>query len=87
MIGIWRIVMEAIIPLQISSIEVVKKVSKVKGVLGVDIRIKEVERKIEMAQITVTGNELDFDTLKKIIEDIGVVIQSVDRVSSGEHIE
>ncbi len=87
MAGIWRIVMGAMIPVQISSIELIKRIGKARSVEGVDINITEVERKMEIARISIIGNELDFEYIKKTIEDTGVSIQSIDRVSVGKKTE
>ena len=87
MAGIRRLVLDVLIPLQVSSVDLAKRVSKVKGVDHVDINIHEVERKVEIAKITITGDELDFEQIKKNVEDTGVSIQSVDRVSCGKNIE
>ncbi|MBS3068418.1 DUF211 domain-containing protein [Candidatus Micrarchaeota archaeon] len=86
MAGIRKVVLDVLIPLQISSIDLAKKLSKMKGVDGVDINIHEVERKVEIAKLTIIGDELDFDLLKKSIEDTGASIQSVDRVLAGKNV-
>ena len=82
--GIKRVVIQVLIPLQISSIELVKKIGKMKSVESVDINVEEVERTIEIANITIIGDELDFEQIRKVIEDTGASIQSIDRVSYGK---
>ena len=86
MAGIRKVVLDVLIPLQISSIDLAKKLSKIKGVDGVDINIHEVERKVEIAKLTIIGDELDFELLKKSIEDTGASIQSIDRVLCGKNV-
>ncbi|MBI5228376.1 DUF211 domain-containing protein [Candidatus Micrarchaeota archaeon] len=86
MAGIRRILLDILIPLQVSSIDLATDISKISGVDNVDISIHEVERKVEMAKLTIVGDELDFETLKSAIENKGVSIQSVDRVSCGKNI-
>ena len=86
MAGIRRIVLDVLIPHQLSSVDLAKKLSKIKGIDSVDVNVHEVERKVEIAKVTILGDELDFEQLRKTIEDTGVSIQSVDRVSCGKNV-
>ena len=77
------IVLEVLVPLQISSVDLAKLISTLKNVEGVDVVVHEVERKVELAKVTIAGDSLDYDYLKVNIENTGVSIQSVERVVYG----
>jgi hypothetical protein len=86
MSGIRRLVLDVLIPINIPSTELGMKISKINGVEGVDVLIQEVERKVETAKITVEGDNLDFTAIKKVLDDVGASLQSIDRITCGKRI-
>ncbi len=81
-----RIVLDVLKPLEPNIVDLVKKVSRLSGVEGVNITIYEVDHRVENAKITVEGNELSFSELKVIIEENGAAIHSIDEVAAGKSI-
>ncbi len=86
MSGIKRLVVDVLIPNNIPIDELSLKLSKTKGVEGVDVLILEVERKVEAAKITIEGDALDFVAIKEVFHQTGASLQSVDRVTCGKRI-
>lgn len=86
MTGIIRLVLDVLIPFEVSPVELSKNLSSIAGVEGVDILIVEVERRVETAKITIEGNDIDFEKIKGLLDMRGTSIQSIDRISSGKRI-
>lgn len=86
MSGIRRLVLDVLIPINIPSTELSMRISEVRGVEGVDVLIQEVERKVETAKVTVEGDNLDFTAIKKVLDNAGASLQSVDRITCGKRI-
>ncbi|HLC68717.1 MAG TPA: DUF211 domain-containing protein [Candidatus Bilamarchaeaceae archaeon] len=84
MAGIRRMVLDVLIPLQISTVELAQKLSKMKGIEAVDILIQETERRVESAKVTIEGDELDYEQIKSFLEGSSISIQGVDRVGAGK---
>lgn len=82
--GTRRLMLDILIPLQLSIVDLSNKLSKMKGVEAVDLFIQETERRVESAKLTVEGDELNYDEIKSFLEGNGVSIHGVDRVGSGK---
>lgn len=78
-----RIVLDVLKPLEPNIVDLVRKVSVLKGVEGVNITIYEVDHHVENAKVTVEGNQLSFDELKDLIKENGGAIHSIDEVAAG----
>jgi len=83
---IRRLVLDVLKPLEPSSIELAKKLSVVKGIEGVDIDVREVDRKVETVRITLEGEWLDFEKIEAALEKYGAVVHSIDRVTAGNRV-
>lgn len=78
-----RIVLDVLKPLEPNIVDLVRKVSVLKGVEGVNITIYEVDHHVENAKVTVEGNQLSFDELAELIKENGGAIHSIDEVAAG----
>jgi hypothetical protein len=78
-----RIVLDVLKPLEPNIVDLVRKVSVLTGVEGVNITIYEVDHHVENAKITVEGNQLSFEELKVLIKENGGAIHSIDEVAAG----
>jgi hypothetical protein len=83
MTGIKRLVLDVLKPHKPSILELAKKISKLPHVNGVNLSIQEVDTETETIKITVEGNDIDFEELESVIEDMGAVIHSIDEVAAG----
>ncbi|MBU0532632.1 DUF211 domain-containing protein [Candidatus Micrarchaeota archaeon] len=84
--GIKRIVLDVLKPINMPTAMLSLKLSKVRGVEGVDVLIQDVEQKVESAKVTIEGENMDFENVKTAIEKLGASVQSVDRITSGKRI-
>ena len=81
MANVRRLVLDVLKPHNPNNIEVSEKISLVKGVRYVNAISEEVDQDTESIRITIEGSNLDFPELKKIIEDCGGAVHSIDEVT------
>jgi hypothetical protein len=62
------------------------KLSRLKGIDGVNIITIEIDKEVENVKIVLEGAEIDFKKVKKVLEDSGSAIHSVDEVAAGKKI-
>ena len=87
MIGkIRRVVLDTLKPMEPTIIEMAKVLSVVDGVSSVNISIAEIDLKVENAKITIEGEDINYEEVEKIIEDMGGSIHSIDEVVAGKDI-
>ena len=83
MTGIKRLVLDVLKPHKPSILDLARRISQLPDITGVNLGILEVDTETETIKITVEGNDIDFDALESVIEDMGAVIHSVDEVAAG----
>lgn len=84
---IKRVVLDVIIPKKgLSIVEIAEGLSKVEGVEAVNITVKEIDMETENIIVVIQGNNINYEEVTKLIEEIGGVIHSVDQVVAGEKI-
>ncbi|MFB0562141.1 MAG: DUF211 domain-containing protein [Candidatus Lokiarchaeia archaeon] len=81
--GLKRLVLDVLKPHQPVLPEFAELLGKLKGVMGINITLIEVDAETESIKITVEGNKLDYPEIKEKIETLGAVIHSVDQVVAG----
>jgi len=87
MIGkIRRVVLDTLKPMEPTIIEMAKVLSVVEGVSAVNISIAEIDLKVENAKITIEGENINYEEVEKIIQDMGASIHSIDEVVAGKEI-
>jgi hypothetical protein len=87
MIGkIRRLVLDALKPMEPNIIELAKAISLKDGVSAVNISMVEIDLKVENVKITIEGDDIDFEEVSDIIEDMGGSIHSLDEVVAGKMI-
>ena len=86
MAKIRRLVLDTLKPHEPSIIELADGLSDLEGVAAVNISIYELDRKVENAKITIEGEDLLYNLILNIIEDMGGAIHSVDEVVAGKKI-
>lgn len=80
---IRRLVLDVLKPHHPSTIELAGKLSVVDGVTGVNIGLYEVDQRTENIKITIEGDNIEYEVVKKEIEKLGAVIHSIDEVAAG----
>jgi len=87
MIGkIRRLVLDVLKPMEPTIIEMAKAISLENGVTAVNISIAEIDLKVENAKITIEGDDINYEEIRDIIEDMGGSIHSIDEVVAGKMI-
>jgi len=83
---IRRIVLDVLKPHNPSVVEVSEALSHLEGVEAVNVIIYEIDQQVENAKIVIAGSSIDFESIKKKLEEMGATIHSVDEVAAGERI-
>ncbi len=87
MIGkIRRVVLDTLKPMEPTIIEIAQKMSVIDGVSSVNISIVEIDLKVENAKITIEGDNINYQEVEKLIQDMGASIHSIDEVVAGKDI-
>ncbi|MDO9546844.1 MAG: DUF211 domain-containing protein [Pelolinea sp.] len=87
MIGkIRRVVLDTLKPMEPTIIEIAQKMSVIDGVSSVNISIVEIDLKVENAKITIEGDNINFEEVEKLIQNMGAAIHSIDEVVAGKDI-
>ena len=85
--GLRRLVLDVLKPLKEPSIvDVAKELSRVEGVDAVNITVNEVDVETLSLTVVVEGDDIDFDKVKAILEEVGAAIHSIDQVVAGKRI-
>ena len=83
---IRRVVLDTLKPMEPTILELAKQISVQEGVSAVNISIVEIDRKVENAKITVEGDDINYEELAGLIQDLGGSIHSIDEVVAGKMI-
>ncbi|MDH5635808.1 MAG: DUF211 domain-containing protein [Candidatus Bathyarchaeota archaeon] len=83
---IRRLVLDVLKPHNPSVVELSEALSHLQGVEGVNIIIYEIDQKVENAKVIIAGSSIDFEMIKKKLEEMGATIHSVDEVAAGKRI-
>lgn len=86
MSGIKRMVLDVLKPHDPGMVEFTDKISDLNSVTSVNSIVYEVDEKVVNIKLTVVGEDIDYDGLKKMIEKLGGSVHSVDEVVAGESI-
>lgn len=65
-------------------IEFGKAIEKEKSVKAVNLSVYAIDEKTESIKLVLEGTNLDFEGIKKIIDDFGAVIHSIDKAVIGK---
>jgi hypothetical protein len=83
---IRRLVLDVLKPHNPSVVELSEALSHLEGVEGVNIIIYEIDQQVENAKVIIAGSSIDFESIKKELEEMGATIHSVDEVAAGKRI-
>jgi len=84
--GIRRLVLDVMKPHRPSIVDVALKLSKVRGVSGVNCMLDEVDQDTESLKVVIEGPNIDFEEISDTLESLGAVIHSIDVVVAGAKI-
>ena len=83
---IRRLVLDVLKPHNPNVVELSEALSHLDGVEGVNVIIYEIDQKVENAKVIIAGSSIDFENIKKKLEEMGATIHSVDEVAAGKRI-
>lgn len=87
MIGkIRRLVLDVLKPMEPNIIELAKIISRKDGVSAINISMVEIDLKVENAKITIEGDDIIYEEIRDLIQDMGGSIHSIDEVVAGKMI-
>lgn len=83
---IRRLVLDVLKPHNPSILDLSGKLSRLKGIDGVNIITIEIDKEVENVKIVLEGSDINFNKVKKVLEDSGGAVHSVDEVAAGKKI-
>ncbi|WP_457549990.1 DUF211 domain-containing protein [Archaeoglobus sp.] len=86
MAGLRRLVLDVLKPHEPSNVLLAVKLSEMENVEGVNLLLREMDQNTETLKITIVGDNLNFDRIRKVLEEFGAVIHSVDEIVAGKKI-
>lgn len=78
------LVLDVLKPHKPNIVEFGSEMSRANGIENMEISVYTVDEKTESVKVVLAGKSLDFEVIKKTIEDFGAVIHSVDKVCIGK---
>ncbi|BEP18241.1 DUF211 domain-containing protein [Pyrofollis japonicus] len=85
--GLRRLVLDVLKPLKEPSIvDVALELSRIKGVDAVNITVNEVDVETLSLTVVIEGEDIDFESVKRVLEEVGAAIHSIDQVVAGKKI-
>lgn len=84
MATVRRVVVDVLKPHNPPLVEFTARVSETAGVDGANARLIELDREVQNIEVTVVGDDLEYDALIETVEELGGTIHSVDAVACGE---
>jgi len=80
-------VLDVLKPLKDPSIvDVALELSRIDGVEAVNITVNEVDVETLSLTVVVEGDNIDFERVRTILEEVGAAIHSIDQVVAGERL-
>ncbi len=86
MAGLRRLVLDVLKPHEPSNVLLAVKLSEIENVEGVNLLLREMDQNTETLKITIVGNDLNFEEIRRVLEEFGAVIHSVDEIVAGRRI-
>jgi len=83
-VGLKRIVIDGLKPREITIVSLSKMLCSVSGVEEVSIVVTEVDTKTETVKLTITGSNIDYDSVVKAMSENSTVIRSIDEVTAAK---
>lgn len=84
---IRRVVLDVDTPSKgLTLVQLAKEIMKVRGVKAVNITVEETDVDVLGLVVIVEGEDIDFQELEKVLEDVGAAIRGVDQIIAGDYI-
>ena len=82
--GIKRVVIDGLKPREITIVSLSKTLCSVSGVEEVSIVVTEVDTRTETIKLTITGSNMDYDSIVKAMNENSTVVRSIDEVTAAK---
>lgn len=77
------LVLDVLKPHEPSIIEFAKRISKLKGIIGCNLAVFEIDKSVENVKLTIEGSNIRYDAVREIISKAGGTVHSIDEVAAG----
>ena len=74
------------IPSSVSTVELANRLGRVSGVKAVNVTVTDTDVEVLGLVIVIEGDDINYDDVRRVIEDLGGAIRSIDQVIVGEYI-
>ncbi|MBS7655353.1 DUF211 domain-containing protein [Candidatus Bathyarchaeota archaeon] len=78
---IKKLVLDVLKPREPPIYDLAAKLTSCQGVNEVNILLAEIDQNTESIKVSITGDEIDIETIKKCVEEYGASIHSIDEVT------
>ncbi len=75
-----RLVLDVLKPHEPAIYDLAAKLASCHGVEDVDVTLAEIDQNTESVKVSIDGNDIDINTVRKCIEDLGGSVHSFDEV-------
>jgi len=82
--GLRRLVLDVLKPHEPNNLVLAKRLSELDNIEGVNVSLYEIDQNTENVKITIVGNDMSFEDIKMVIEELGAVIHSIDEIVAGK---
>ncbi|ADY00465.1 MAG: DUF211 domain-containing protein [Vulcanisaeta sp.] len=86
MSGLRRVVLDVDIPSSVSTVELANRLGRVSGVKAVNVTVTDTDVEVLGLVIVVEGDNINYDEVRRVIEDLGGAIRSIDQVVVGDYL-
>lgn len=77
---IKRVVLDVLKPHEPPIHELASRLASLEGVTNVGITLVEIDQDTESIKVSLEGNDIDINVVRKSVEEVGAVIHSIDEV-------
>ncbi|GAA0203294.1 DUF211 domain-containing protein [Halobaculum roseum] len=84
MAPVRRVVVDVLKPHAPPLVEFTERVSETAGVDSASSRLIELDRDVQNIEVTVEGEDVDYDAVVETVEGVGATVHSVDEVACGD---
>ena len=75
-----RLVLDVLKPHDPPIYDLATKIASCRGVGDVDVTLAEIDQDTESVKVSIDGTDIDIETIKKCVEDLGASVHSFDEV-------
>ena len=79
-VRIKKLVLDVLKPRDPPIYELASRLAECRGVSDVDINLAEIDQRTETIKVSLEGDGIDINEVKRCIEDLGASVQSFDEV-------